>query len=530
MQSQSRQRRPSSAWRIGLAVTVMLLTSALAAAPQARAIRFWGEEDKPGEEQQHAAPDVAAPSKAPLVTGLPNFADLAEALRPAVVNISTTSQAESPHMQMPGPGPRQFGPGGPGQGGPGQGGPGQGDPFHEFWEPFERYFGPMPRQQKQRSLGSGFILSHDGLILTNNHVVENAEEIVVQTADDKEYKAKVVGRDSKTDLAVIKIDADKSDDLKPVVLGNSDELRVGDWIFAVGNPFGLSNTVTAGIVSAKSRFIGQGSYDDFIQTDAAINPGNSGGPLVNLKGEVVGINSAIFSRSGGNIGIGFAIPINLAKELLPQLQEKGRVTRGWLGVYIQRVTPEIAESLKLDKSRGALVADVMADTPAAEAGIEVGDVIVEFDGHAVKESTDLPLIVARTPIGKAADVKIIRNGKTQTVSVTIGELKDEEVQVAKGSSAELGMAVQNLTPEIAESLGVDAKTKGVVVASVEPGSPADEAGLQRGDVVLEVNRQSVENEGAYGRAIKKIEKGKSVLLLVRRGDNTIFMALKSPKD
>jgi len=529
MHSQSRQRRQLPARRIGLAVAATLLTGALAAVPQARAIRFWGEEDKPGEEQQHAAPDVAAPAKPPIVAGLPNFADLAEALRPAVVNISTTAPVESPHMQMPGPGPRQFGPGGPGGPG-GQGGPGQGDPFHEFWEPFERYFGPMPRQQKQRSLGSGFILSHDGLILTNNHVVENAEEIVVQTATDKEYKAKVVGRDAKTDLAVIKIDADQSDDLKPVVLGNSDELRVGDWIFAVGNPFGLSNTVTAGIVSAKSRFIGQGSYDDFIQTDAAINPGNSGGPLVNLKGEVVGINSAIFSRSGGNIGIGFAIPINLAKELLPQLQEKGRVTRGWLGVYIQRVTPEIAESLKLEKSRGALVADVMAETPAAEAGIEVGDVIVEFDGHAVKESTDLPLIVARTPIGKSADVKIIRNGKVQTMSVTIGELKDEEVQVAKGSSAELGMAVQNLTPDIAESLGVDPKTKGVVVASVEPGSPADEAGLQRGDVVLEVNRQSIENESAYGKAIKKIEKGKSVLLLVRRGDNTIFMALKSPKE
>ena len=535
MHSQSRQRPATSALRIGLAAA--LIGSALCVAPPAHAIRFWGDEEKPVEQQ---APEAAAPSKPPaVVSGLPNFADLAEALRPAVVNISTTSPVEAPpHMGMGPGGPRQFGPpgqGGPGQGSPGQGGPGQGgpqgqgqDPFHDFWEPFERYFGPMPRQQKQRSLGSGFILDHSGLIMTNNHVVENAEEIIVQTATDKEYKAKVVGRDAKTDLAVIKIEADTGDELKPVVLGNSDELRVGDWIFAIGNPFGLSNTVTAGIVSAKGRYIGQGSYDDFIQTDAAINPGNSGGPLVNLHGEVVGINSAIFSRSGGNIGIGFAIPINLAKELLPQLQEKGKVTRGWLGVYIQRVTPEIAESLKLEKARGALVADVMADTPAHEGGIEVGDVIVEFDGHPVKESTDLPLIVARTPIGKSADVKIIRNGKPQVVQVKIGELKDEEVQVAGAGTSELGMAVQNLTPDIAESLGIDPKTKGVVVAGIEPGSAADEAGLQRGDVVLEVNRQAVENEGAYKKAVKKVEKGKTVLLLVRRGDNTIFMALKAP--
>jgi serine protease Do len=413
MHSQSRQRSATFALRFGLAVALFLGGTALS--PQAHAIRFWGdEEEKPVERQAPPAEQPAAHEKSqPLVTGLPNFADLAEELQPTVVNISTTAQVEMPHFGPGAPGPGAPGPGGPRQFGPqgpgGQGGPG--DPYHDFWEPFERYFGPMPRQQKQRSLGSGFILDHSGLIMTNNHVVENAEEIIVQTASDKEYKAKVVGRDPKTDLAVIKIEADGDDDLKPVKLGNSDELRVGDWIFAIGNPFGLSSTVTAGIVSAKGRYIGQGSYDDFIQTDAAINPGNSGGPLVNLHGEVVGINSAIFSRSGGNIGIGFAIPINLAKELLPQLQEKGKVTRGWLGVYIQKVTPEIAESLKLEHSRGALVADVMKDTPAAEAGIEVGDVIVEFDGHPVKESTDLPLIVARTPIGKSADVKLVHNGR-----------------------------------------------------------------------------------------------------------------------
>jgi len=251
---------------------------------------------------------------------------------------------------------------------------------------------------------------------------------------------------------------------------------------------------------------------------------------VNLKGEVVGINSAIYSRSGGNIGIGFAIPINLAKELIPQLKEKGKVVRGWLGVYIQKVTPEIAESLKLESAHGALVADVMDDTPAGQAGVQVGDVIIEFDGHPVKESTDLPLLVARTPIGKHAELKLMRDGSEKTLSVTIGELKEEEVAVAAGGSSELGIAVQNLTPEIAESLGIDPKTKGVVVAAIEPGSPADDAGLQRGDVILEVNRAPVANEGAYKKSVKKLEKGKSALLLVRRGDNTIFMALKPSKE
>jgi serine protease Do len=313
-----------------------------------------------------------------------------------------------------------------------------------------------------------------------------------------------------------------------VTLGDSDSLRVGEWIFAIGNPFGLQHTVTAGIVSAKGRFIGQGSYDDFIQTDAAINPGNSGGPLVNLRGEVVGINSAIFSRSGGNIGIGFAIPINLAKELLPQLREKGKVTRGWLGVYIQKVTPEIAESLGLEAARGALVADVMDGTPAADAGVEVGDVITEFDGQPIDDSNELPTIVARTPVGKTTTLKIIRGGDTQTLSVTIGELADEGAQPSQGPTEELGLAVQKLTPEIAESLGIDPETKGVVVAGVEPNGAADQARLQRGDIILEVNRRPVENETEFANAVGKVAAKKTILLLVRRGDNTIFIALKKP--
>jgi serine protease Do len=297
---------------------------------------------------------------------------------------------------------------------------------------------------------------------------------------------------------------------------------------AIGNPFGLDHSVTSGIVSAKGRFIGAGNYDDYIQTDAAINPGNSGGPLINLKGEVVGINSAIFSRTGGNIGIGFAIPVNLAKELVPQLRDKGKVTRGWLGVLIQKVTPEIAESLGLEHARGALVADVVSDGPAAGAGVKVGDVIVEFDGHAVNESNELPMLVARTPIDKQVKLKLLRDKESVDLDVTIAELKDEETQVAGGGDSEkLGLTVQTLTPEIAENLGID-DAKGVVVTAVESGSPADDAGLRRGDVILEVNRQAVDDADKYKSALKKVEKGKNVLLLVRRGDNTIFLALKPP--
>jgi serine protease Do len=362
------------------------------------------------------------------------------------------------------------------------------------------------------------------VILTNNHVIENADEIVVKLANEKEYKAKVLGRDPKTDIAVIKIT--DAPDLVPVTLGNSDTLRVGEWVMAIGNPFGLEHSVTAGIVSAKGRFIGQGSYDQFIQTDAAINPGNSGGPLINMSGEVVGINSAIFSRSGGNIGIGFAIPINLAKEELPELEEKGKVTRGWLGVLIHKVTPEIAESLGLDAPRGALVADVVKDGPAIDAGMKVGDVIVEFDGHAVKDNTELPRLVARTPVGKSVKVKVIRDKKVETLAVTIAELKDEEVAAASQEEETFGLTVQSLTPDIAESLGLGSDVKGVVVTSVEPGSTADESGLRRGDVILEVNREAVKDLAAYRKALKAAGKGKTVLFLVRRGDNSIFLALK----
>jgi serine protease Do len=475
--------------------------------PESQAISLFG-----GAEQRSAAP---SPSGPPPTVSLPDFSGLAEHLSPSVVNISSTQEVKGGGLRL--------GPGGPGGQG-GEGGPD--DQFQEFFGPFERFFGPQRRMPfKAKSLGSGFVIDPSGYILTNNHVVENADEIVVKLSTGEEFKAKVVGRDSKTDIALIEIKGAKN--LIPVVLGSSEELKVGQWVVAIGNPFGLENTVTAGIVSALARHINQGPYDDFIQTDAAINPGNSGGPLLNTRGEVIGINTAIFSRGGGNIGIGFAIPISLAKEIVPQLKETGHVTRGWLGVMIQKVTKEIAESLGLDEPRGALVADVVKDGPAEAAGLKQGDVIVEYDGKPVNDSAELPLLVARTPVGKTVKVKVIRDKKPETFSVKIQELKEEEVaQAGAGGNEDLGLTVQTLTPELAETLGVDRSVQGVVVTQVDAGGPAGEAGLRRGDVILEVNRQPVKDVAAYRKAIAAAGKGKSVLFLVRRGDNTIFLAVK----
>ena len=475
---------------------------------QSEAFSLWGSREEKPADREAKKTEEAAPSP-PLSGALPDFATLAERVSPSVVNISTTQEVKGFSQPF-----------------------GSDDPLREFWEPFERFFGPragpVPRGPfKQRSLGSGFVLTRDGYIVTNNHVVEDADEIIVKLANDKEAEAKLIGRDAKTDLALIRVE--QFDDLKPAATGDSDTLRVGDWVLAIGNPFGLDNTVTAGIVSAKGRHIG-GPYDNFIQTDASINPGNSGGPLVNVRGEVVGINTAIFTRSGGNVGIGFAIPINLANEVLTELREKGKVTRGWLGVMIQRVTPEIAESLGVEETKGALVADVIDDGPASSAGIKTGDVIVEYDGSPVKDSAELPLMVARTAVWKKVTVDVLRNGERKQFEVTVGELPDGEPEVEPESeTGEWGLAVQTLTPEIADSLGVARDLKGVVVTAVEPGSPAGEAGLQRSDIILEVNRKPVANLGEYRKALRGAEKGKSVLLLVRRGENTIFLALKAPK-
>jgi serine protease Do len=360
--------------------------------------------------------------------------------------------------------------------------------------------------------------------VTNNHVVEHASDIKVSLSDKEEYDAKVIGRDPKTDVALIKIDAKK--DLPVVALGDSNKLRVGEWVMAIGNPFGLGHTVTTGIVSAKGRTIGAGPYDDFIQTDASINPGNSGGPLFNMNGEVVGINTAIIATGQG---IGFTIPINVAKELLIPLREKGRVVRGWLGVQIQRVTPELAKSFGLDRERGALVADVMSDTPAQKAGIERGDVIVEFNGRTIEGMNDLPRAVASTPPNAEVPVKLMRKGQEKIVQVRIAELKEEQVAASSGTLEEgLGMTVQELTPEIGRSLGVS-ESKGLIVTDVEDGTPAEEAGIRRGDIIIELNQKKVETLRDYRAALGKVGSTESLLLLVRRGSNVLYVALKMGK-
>ncbi len=323
---------------------------------------------------------------------LPSFASLTAQASPAVVHIKVVAVEKA---VQPGP----FG---------------EDAPFPGFHPPFP------PGGFRRQGSGSGFIIRQDGVILTNNHVVEDAKEITVILTDKREYSAKVIGRDPKTDLAVLKIVP--KGDLPVAQLGDSDALRVGDWVIAIGNPFGLSNTVTVGIVSAKGRVIGAGPYDDFIQTDAAINPGNSGGPLFNARGEVVGINSAIFSQSGGNIGIGFAIPINVAKQLLPELETNGSVTRGWLGVSIQQLTPELARSLSVSEARGALVADVTSSGPAEKSGMKRGDIIVSYDGKKIEDSAALPTLVAATPVGRTVPVEVIRNGKSKTLAVTVSRL------------------------------------------------------------------------------------------------------------
>ncbi len=452
-------------------------------------------------------PPVSAETALSTVPMIPaNFSSLAEKVRPGVVNIQVVKKIKNTQFGF-----HQF----------------QGNPFGDT-SPFEDFFGRFfqgnpPRNFEQKGVGSGFIISRDGYILTNNHVVDNADEIKVSLADGKEYKGKVVGRDPKTDLAVVKIEG--ASDLHALKLGNSDDLKVGNWVVAVGSPFGLEQTVTAGIVSAKGRVLGSGPYDNFIQTDASINPGNSGGPLINMNGEVVGINTAIIANGQG---IGFAIPINTAKDIAPQLEQKGHVTRGWLGVGIQEVTPALAKSFGIKEGKGALVAQVMPGGPAEKAGIEQGDVIVNFDGKEIASSKDLPRIVAATPIGKTVTVKLLRDGKAVDQQVKVGEMEEKGERVANAPSRKsLGIAVQNLTPEIANELGVK-KERGVVVTQVEPGSPAAEAGIQTGDVVQEVNRKPVNSVDDFIQKVDKAKDGDSVLLLIQRGKNNLFAAV-TPK-
>jgi serine protease Do len=398
---------------------------------------------------------------------------------------------------------------------------GENNPFGDFFAPFSgRDSAPAPTQ---RGVGSGFVINKQGYILTNNHVVEDADQIKVKLANGKEYDGKVVGRDPKTDLALVKIDG--ASDLQPLAMGNSDDLKVGSWVVAVGSPFGLEQTVTAGIVSAKGRVIGSGPYDNFIQTDASINPGNSGGPLINTKGEVVGINTAILAEGKG---IGFAIPISMAKNVASQLEEKGHVTRGWLGVGIQDLTPDLTKSFGLTDKKGALVSQVMPGSPAAKAGIEQGDVILEFDGNAIAESKDLPQIVAATPVDKSVDVKVYRNGKTVDREVKISAMEEtSETSTKPMHKKTLGISVQNLTPELARRLRSNSDS-GVIVTRVEPGSPAAEAGIQTGDIIREVNRKTVKDADDLIQKIEQAKDQNNILLLVQRGQNNMFAAI-TPK-
>ncbi len=438
------------------------------------------------------------------------FVEIAKRQNPAVVNISTKTKRRSRPPRAP-RNPRS---------------PGGQDPFQDF---YDKFFGD--RDRKPRSgMGSGFVIDKEGYILTNNHVIDGADEIVVLIQDgnngEKEYDAKLVGADSKTDIALIKLvlkDGSKKS-FPTLSLGNSDNLEVGEWVVAIGNPFGLSHTVTVGVVSAKERNIGSGPYDEFIQTDASINPGNSGGPLMNIKGEVIGINTAIISgNTGGNVGIGFAIPINIAKGILKDLKEKGMVTRGWLGVMIQKITPDLAESFNLDRTEGALVGDVIPNSPAERAGIKRGDVIVRFDRHEVKTMESLPKIVGSTTPGKAVKVEVIREGKKKVLDVTIAILKDEEIKVA--ALDPLGIQVQDITPDIAQSLNLD-DVEGVLVSDVTPGEAGGESGLKRGDIISEVNRNKVKNTSDYNRIAGKLKRGDTALMLVKRGGTTIYIAVK----
>jgi serine protease Do len=442
-----------------------------------------------------------------------NLADLVQEVADAVVNISATQTIEE-------------------KGGGAIPDLPKGTPFDEMFEEFFKNHGlnPHPRAQKAQSLGSGFVIDPSGIVITNNHVVGDANDIVVIFRDGRKLKAKVVGKDPKVDVAVLKVDSDKP--LPTVKFGDSDKARVGDGVFAVGNPFGLGETVTAGIVSARNRNIESGPYDDFLQTDASINKGNSGGPLFNMQGEVIGINTAILSPSGGSIGIGFATPSATVQPVIAQLEQFHETRRGWLGVRIQPVDDTIAESLNLGTARGALIAGVDDKGPAKPAGLKAGDVIVKFDGKDIKESRDLPRIVAGEPVGRTVDVVVIRNGQEVTKSVTLGRLEDGEktAEVASNEESEvennvvqkaLGMEFSGLTDDVRKSFKIKEGVKGVIVTSVEPGSPAAERGLRAGDVIEEINHQAVEKPGDLVKAIEAAKKDsakKPALMLVANSE------------
>ena len=451
---------------------------------------------------------------------LPDFSSLVTANGPAVVNISSeqksdTAQAARPKLPFELPDGMELP---------------DGVPLEEFMRRFFGEQGEMP-QLPSESLGSGFIISGDGYVLTNHHVVKNADEIIVRLGDRSELPATLVGSDERSDIALLKV-TPKGGPLPTVKIGDPARLKVGEWVLAIGSPFGFDHSVTAGIVSAKGRALPQDTYVPFIQTDVAINPGNSGGPLFNMAGEVVGINSQIYSRTGGFMGLSFAVPIDVAMDVVEQLKKSGKVTRGWLGVLIQDVTRELAESFGMAQPRGALVARVMPDGPAAKAGLEAGDVILRFNGEDIVYSSDLPPRVGRTAVGRKVEVDILRAGKPRTVTLAVealpaqAESKVETQQPAKASTDRLGLRVESLTAQQRQDGRFE--RGGVRVQGVEAG-PAQDAGVQPGDVILSVNSETVQDAADFKRLVERLPAGKVARLLVQRGENPLWLALRVPK-
>ena len=459
-----------------------------------------------------------------------SLADLVEKLSPAVVNISTTQKIKQANPMQGNP----FGdlPNTP-----------EFQPFREFLDQFGHNFGGKQEERNVYSLGSGFVIDASGFIITNNHVIESAEEIHITLSDDTKLDAKVVGRDKKTDLALLKVESKKP--LPFVTLGDSDTMRVGDWVIAIGNPYGLGGSVTKGIISARQRSINAGPFDDFLQTDAPINRGNSGGPLFNLKGEVIGINTAIFSPSGGSIGIGFAIPTALAKTVITQLKDSGHTTRGWLGVKIQEVSEEAAESLGLPKPSGAMVLDVTKDSPADKAGLKAGDIITKFDGKDIAAMRNLPRLVAETKIGKSVSVNYWRAGTTKTATIAIGKLDESEEQNTVLPSDEgknspkkqdgeivMGMHISPLTAPVREALNLDKTLEGVAVSEVEQGSAPAKRGMRRGDVIADINGEPVKDAAALkaGFDAARSKGRKFALLKIIRAKETAFVTLPTTEE
>ena len=444
---------------------------------------------------------------------LPDFTELVNENAAAVVNISTSMKSSETGGMPPGFTMPEIP---------------ENSPFHDF---FKKYFDEIPKgfggpSQERSSLGSGFIISKDGYVITNNHVVSEADEIVVRLNDRRELIAELIGTDKRSDIAVLKIDAK---DLPTLKLGDSSKVNVGEWVLAIGSPFGFDHSVTAGIISAIGRSLPNENYVPFIQTDVAINPGNSGGPLFNLDGEVIGVNSQIYSRTGGFMGLSFAVPVNVVENVYKQLKENGHVARGWLGVLIQDVTRELAESFDMDHPHGALIAKVLSDGPAEKAGLEVGDIVVKFNGKKVSFSSDLPPLVGSTPVDKTVPVEIIRRSKHKTIQVKISELPTDDEVIASNKATpdndtnSLNIVTKNLTKEQKEKLEI--KDHGILVEEVKQG-PAQKAGIRHGDVILIINNTKIKDVSHFNKFIKSLPKGRSIPILIQRQGGPIFLALK----